>query len=522
MDQFEKSPNELKLKRDSFDHRICNDLCGVLLSYLTFEEKLYFESVSKLFKISIFDKQNSIKLITGTNDFGRKGNNSLKLIQRCGKNKAKTNLKAFETILKKCKFINKIDFNCCYHIVNNEKTLLLINKYCENLKVIKFDFIGISDETLTQFGLKFGQNLRSLVVLPIIEIKDLKFETEKVLFRFCPNIKSIDETEIDSLIVGNKTLLKSLTKVVGTYDYRSLENLADHYKNTVKILNVVSEEEFDYVKSVQQISRLNNLENLRIELESNPNQDLFIDGIKNIAMNCTKLTSFELSSYVTETEFAFNLFNAFKYFSQLKRLSLYLIEDFDHEEYKEISVETLKNCQNLTYLSLHYPKVSDNTFKKIDLYLPKLKYIQLYTENNIEITNETMKSLSKLKDLKFICFANNYLHSITDKGFGYVLKNCPNLQSIKFAKRPNISEETVNALIQLAIKKPRIHFYHEFGAIDEEISTLYPVLDMKKFQNLPKNLNLKIDRNEVKPKINNYLIFTAIVVLILAFIFCFH
>jgi hypothetical protein len=455
MDQFKKSLNELKLKRDSFDYRICNDLCGVLLSYLTFEEKLYFESVSKLFQISIFDKQNSIKLITNSNVLERKENNCLKLLKKCGKYEAKINLKAFETILKKCKFINKINFNCCHHIVNNEQTLLLINKYCKNLRVFKFDFIGISDQTLTQFGLKFGQNLRRLVVLPISENESWKFESEKLLFRFCPNIKSIDETEIDSLIVENKKLLRSLTKVVGTYDYRSLKKLADHYTNTVKILNVSSEEEFDYIKSVQQISRLNNLENLRIELESDPNDDSFIDGIKDIAMNCTKLTSFELCSYLAETEFALNLFNAFKYFSQLKHLSLYLIADFDHEDYEEISVQTLKYCKNLTYFSLYYPKVSDNTFKKIDLYLPKLKYFQVYTENNVKITDQTMKSLSRLKDLKFISFVNNYLHSITDKGFGYILKNCPNLQSIKFVKRPNISEKTIDALIQLAIKKPR-------------------------------------------------------------------
>jgi hypothetical protein len=477
------------------------------------------ESVSKLFQTSIFDKQNSIKLITGTNDLGRNGNNSLKILEKCGKTTAKTNLKAFETILKKCKFINKINFSCCHHIVNNEETLLLINKYCENLKVVKFDFLGISDQTLTEFGLKFGRNLRSLVVLPISDNKYLKLQTEKLLFRFCPNVNSIDETEIDSLIVANEKVLRSLTKVVGTYDYRSLEKLADHYRNTVKILNVVSEEEYDYIKSVQQISRLYNLENLRIELESDPNQDLYVDGIKDIAMNCTKLQSFELSSYVTETEFAFDLFNAFKYFSQLKHLSLYLISDFDHEDYKEINVETLKNCKNLIYLSLYYPRVSDNTFRKIDLYLPKLKYFQLYTENNVKITDDTMKSLSKLKDLKFIYLINNYLHSITDRGFGYILKNCPNLQSIKFEKRPNISQETIDALIRLAIKKPRIHFYHEFGAIDEEISALYPLLDMKKYQNLPQNLSIKIERNEVKSVFKNYYFILTIVAFILAFIF---
>jgi hypothetical protein len=39
--------NEKSLKRDSFSGRICDDLCEVLLSYLSFEDKIRFECVSK-------------------------------------------------------------------------------------------------------------------------------------------------------------------------------------------------------------------------------------------------------------------------------------------------------------------------------------------------------------------------------------------------------------------------------------------------------------------------------------------
>jgi hypothetical protein len=41
---------ENSLKRDSFSDRICDDLCQVLLSYLSFEHKIRFECISKQFQ----------------------------------------------------------------------------------------------------------------------------------------------------------------------------------------------------------------------------------------------------------------------------------------------------------------------------------------------------------------------------------------------------------------------------------------------------------------------------------------
>ena len=43
--------------RDSFSYRICDDLSEVILSFLTFEDKIHYECVSKQFKRTIFQKQ---------------------------------------------------------------------------------------------------------------------------------------------------------------------------------------------------------------------------------------------------------------------------------------------------------------------------------------------------------------------------------------------------------------------------------------------------------------------------------
>jgi hypothetical protein len=59
--------NESSLKRDSFSGRICDDLCEVLLSYLSFEDKIHFECISKTEKNKLnklFKKKSVLDLKT--------------------------------------------------------------------------------------------------------------------------------------------------------------------------------------------------------------------------------------------------------------------------------------------------------------------------------------------------------------------------------------------------------------------------------------------------------------------------
>jgi hypothetical protein len=67
--------NEISLKRDSFSDRICDDLCEVLLSYLSFKDKIRFECISKQFQRCLYIKQNNIEV----NDFEYKDRDKNKL-----------------------------------------------------------------------------------------------------------------------------------------------------------------------------------------------------------------------------------------------------------------------------------------------------------------------------------------------------------------------------------------------------------------------------------------------------------
>jgi len=139
---------------------------------------------------------------------------------------------------------------------------------------------------------------------------------------------------------------------------------------------------------------------------------------------------------------------------------------------------------------LNYPKLNDNFFEDIDLCLPKLKVLCVYANN---ITDNVLYSLSKLKHLNVVQFIslrlNQKFSSVTDIGIYHLLNNCPKIKSVRFNRRPNITHKTIDALIALALSKPRINFKHFFGSFEEENNE--DVAEIFSNKSLPKNLKIE-------------------------------
>jgi hypothetical protein len=75
-----------------------------------------------------------------------------------------------------------------------------------------------------------------------------------------------------------------------------------------------------------------------------------------------------------------------------------------------------------------------------------------------------------------------------------VINNCSEINSIEFKGRPNITHKTIDALIALALRKPRIYFKHRFDDIEEEDyqyfsyeDIYFKAIDLKSFE-FPNNL----------------------------------
>jgi hypothetical protein len=98
--------------------------------------------------------------------------------------------------------------------------------------------------------------------------------------------------------------------------------------------------------------------------------------------------------------------------------------------------------------------------------------LQIFVDN--KITDNAINSLSKLQKLQTLQIRTYYPISemplITDLGLIHVINNCPQINSIVFNNKSNITHKTIDALIALALLKPFIRFKHDFS-IDFVLNT---------------------------------------------------
>jgi hypothetical protein len=277
-----------------------------------------------------------------------------------------------------------------------------------------------------------------------------------------------------------------------------LDNFFSQYKNTVKRFGIISGlnntlDENTINALIKQISRFEKLEELYLEFNFMKGFNLsFAQNMKTIANQCKKIKRLSIHSIINNSLFGSEIFRSINNFESLKYLNLNIYHTLCNCGTEGISVQYIKDCKLLTHLVLNYPKLNDNFFTDIELYLPKLKFLCIYA--NI-ITDKTLHSLSKLKNLCLIQVnslrPNQSFSSVTDIGVCHLINNCPTIKSIRFNRRPNITLETIEALIGLALEKPRIYFSHFFGSFKEENNEEFE----EKFQNLikslPKNIEIK-------------------------------
>ena len=155
-------------RRDSFEDRVCDDLCEVLLQFLPIKDKFKFECVSKQFQRNVFQRQYHFDLrycryfldhnITETlGKLMKKLPNieSLKYFRR------DINDSDIDLIVKYCHKLRKIDMNCDFRQISEEKRDSFAAKFGQNLVSIKakngsFEWIGKAFPKLEERFPKFG------------------------------------------------------------------------------------------------------------------------------------------------------------------------------------------------------------------------------------------------------------------------------------------------------------------------------------------------------------------------------
>ena len=171
-----------------------------------------------------------------------------------------------------------------------------------------------------------------------------------------------------------------------------------------------------------------------------------------------------------QSQLQYNVFNTISCFKQLQSFDFTVKESDDGDQEMEVeehfSSQSLKDCQNLTHLKLcvFWQLINDSFFDDIDLYLPKLKRLELVVHL---MSDKGMHSLAKLKKLESISI-DSCCRYITIAGVCHVINNCHQIKSIHFNSRANITHKTIEELIKLAKSKHKIQFRHCLKDIENE------------------------------------------------------
>ena len=154
--------------KDSID-RLGDDLTEEVLQYLTLEDKIRLECVSKQWMRCLFNKQFVIEIVDN------KTHNSLnKLLD----NRRQLNEQHLESVLKKFPNIKKVNFICKI----DSSVLSLIGRYCPRIKSLSYEYSN-EDKSLNFFR-TYGHKLEEL---------NLREPNEDVIeiLKLCPNVKKI-------------------------------------------------------------------------------------------------------------------------------------------------------------------------------------------------------------------------------------------------------------------------------------------------------------------------------------------
>ena len=374
----DKIREELRLSnvsqnRQSFSDRICDDLCEEILQYLSLEDKLKLEGVSKQFQRTVLKKHNELTIETLNWMDNRTVKEEFKYLFI---ENMFINLNSLEILLKKCPNITSILLRKSEDEFDYNPVFRLIINYCNNLREMYFKEIEINDENIEEFQRKFGPK-----IICLYRLKDANN------YNLFPNIQKLylDENDSDLQEVIPRLKLKRLTNLELELDFerhdmveicvRTFPTLRRLYLDIYSEDDeVVAQNEKAFYKSLEFISNLNHLIVFSFEaLEVN--YKLFCNSLKRMANKCQKLKSFTFNLDMTENSEMRQLLTSIKAFPALKRLYLRLYSDSDNNLFSDIfTFETFKGLSNLTHLTFwfNYSSYFLIDFKDIDIYLPNL------------------------------------------------------------------------------------------------------------------------------------------------------
>ena len=351
-------------RRDSFDDQFCDDLCEDILQFLSLEDKLRFECVSKQFQRTVFQRHYDLHINTCPKDHKfkqifqtRRENTNYYYID-------KQSLHSIKSLLKKCPNITSIKLNgpnFCYPGYDSIKVndvFRLIIKNCNNLSEIQvLNHILLYENIFEEFHKKFGP-----------KIKYLSYRREFIDLSRFPNIEKIKilKSKIDESIIPQlKTnKLKELEITFNQGQEHMLQLLIATFPTLTHLeLDFLTKDKNAIYKSLKNISNLKKLIHFKVHNVFDTNDEQFYYLLQRIAYNCRNLKSIDFDFNIERNNSdVIQFLSQIKSFPALKRLNLrfrfYSNEDKDNIDVNHLVLfEIINDFSNITHLSLAFNKI---------------------------------------------------------------------------------------------------------------------------------------------------------------------
>ena len=348
--------------KNSFN-RFGDDLTELILQYLTFEDKVRLECVSKQWRRLVFNKQFTIELKP---NLGRKNS-----FERVFDDRRQMNEQHLESVLKKCPNIIRVELSLSV----NSSVLSLISQYCPNIKSLSH--LTYKDSIDLDFGQHYGHKLEELCLYD-------NYEKIKEFLRFCPNLKKVEIRSISVLLDIDNEFLPKLEsiKILKSWknsekDVNGMKILSDKYSQTMKTLEVMFEDlTAEQLKTCSDgISRFDNLQSLTLYIEYSEITEPIDDCLSLIGQKCNKLLKLDLDIH-QDVQISERLFNVFTHFKVLKKLRIAIRS----ETVLSLSVKCFKHCKQLNDIEILCPALTEDFFANIASFVPKLQSLRIITE----------------------------------------------------------------------------------------------------------------------------------------------
>ena len=400
-------------RKDSMD-RFGDDLTELILSYLTFEDKIRLECVSKQWKnamVTVFKKQLAIEIVYKWED------------------KHKMFINGLITVLKKCPNIIKVRISTDIEkqlairprirSPMKSELLSLIGQYCPNIKSLTIDSEGIENKP---FFRQNGTKLEELILCDtdsdIKSYLEQDIEKFKEFLRFLPNLKNFR----NFILTEDKEILPKLEKINIwlNIDYQRVNNLkiiTVKYSQTMKILKLIlSNLTAEELKAcIDCISRFENLTFLGLNICKT--QQPIDDCLSLIGQKCNKLLKLDLF-IDNSVQISDQFFDVFTHFKSIKKLTIGL----SHKTVLSGNVESFKHCEQLIELDIRHNELTEDFFANIDSFVPKLRLLTITTEK--QFSDSFINLIQSLKCIqKFEYNFRNKLFKKTNTKYWYFGKS---------------------------------------------------------------------------------------------------